>query len=147
MRGLARQAKKPKTVLDMINIIEGIRRGSMTGQTAACGIIRVADVDMLAHGTIKEIIADFGITGIGVMGSRAKERLQTEGVYPDYTYAVIDRSILRGMIGESILIITSGGMVGKVIERVIEFEKETGIRLQAEMIKAPCSPDRSKGDP
>jgi predicted transcriptional regulator len=82
-----------------------------------------------------------------VMGSRAKERLQKEGIYPDYTYAVIDRSILRGMIGESILIITSGGMVGKVIERVLEFEKENGFRLQAEIIKAPCSPDKSQGDP
>jgi cobalt/nickel transport system ATP-binding protein len=147
MRGLARQAKKPKTVLDMINIIEGIRKGSMTGKTEGCGMIRVADVDMLAHGTIREIIADLGITGVGVMGSRAKERLQKEGIYPDYTYAVIDRSILRGMIGESILIITSGGMVGKVIERVLEFEKETGFRLPAEIIRAPCSPDRSKGDP
>jgi cobalt/nickel transport system ATP-binding protein len=147
MRGLARQAKKPKTVLDMINIIEGIRQGSMTGQPAGCGIIRVGDVEMLAHGTIKEIITDLGITGVGVMGSRAKERLQTEGIYPDYTYAVIDRSILRGMIGESVLIITSGGMVGKVIERVGEFEKETGIRLKAEIIRTSCSPDGSRGGP
>ena len=135
-RGLARQAKKPKTVLDMINIIDGIRLGSMTGKPARCGIIRVADIETIERGTIGKIIEDFTIAGVGVMGSRAKERLQSESVYPDFTYAVIDRSILRGMIGESVLIVTSGGMVAKVIERVAEFEAETGVPLKAEMVPA-----------
>lgn len=134
-RGLAEQERKPKTVLDMIRIIEGIGQGRVaSAHSTCCGEIHIADVDLLSPGAVPDIIDDYGITGVGAMGSRAKARLQKESVYPDYTYAVIDRCILRAMIGESMLILTSGGMVQKAVERISSFGDETGICLRANVI-------------
>ena len=140
-RGLAQQVKKPKTILDMMNIIEEIRQGGMKGQAGICGTIWVADADADYAGGILHLISEHGIAGVGAMGSRAKARLLAEAIYPEYTYAVIDRSILRAMIGNSMLILTSGGMVKKAVERIAAFRNDTGIQLPVEVLAGGKRPE------
>jgi len=74
------------------------------------------------------------------MGTRAKHLATVEGVDLDYTYDVIDKCILRALIGESSLILTSTGMVPRVERRVLAFDEESGIRIAVDMTALEGSP-------
>ena len=63
------------------------------------------------------------------MGTRAKMRAEEEGIPVDFTYGVIDKSLLKAMLGEKALIITAGGMLDRVRERVAKFAEESGFSI------------------
>lgn len=123
----------PKTVLDMIRLIEYSHHGSMRLQTHNCGIIHVADIAEMTHERIASCMKGEEVKAVGAMGSQAKICARHWGITPDYTYAVIDKCILHAMNGRSSLILTSGGMVDRVVERVATFNRENNrsIRLEA----------------
>lgn len=123
-RGLRKNAQMPRSVLDMIQIIECDRHGGMQIHSHGCGTISVIDVAQADQEKILQTLQAHQINTIGAMGSRAKICARQWGLTPDYTYAVIDKCILHAMNGRRSLILTSGGMVPRVIERVREFNHE-----------------------
>lgn len=123
-RGLPEHSQMPRSVLDMIRIIECDRHGGMQIHTHGCGRIWVMDVASADQEAVRDILNREQVKTVGAMGSRAKICARQWGVTPDYTYAVIDKCILHAMNGRSSLILTSGGMVPRVAERVEEFNKE-----------------------
>lgn len=137
-RGVREEPQMPRSVLDMIRIIECDRHGGMKLHSHGCGMIMVLDVAEADQGMIRSTLEENGIRTIGAMGSRAKICARQWGVTPDYTYAVIDKCILHAMNGRRSLILTSGGMVPRVVERVREFNTENNrfIEVVTEMQRA-----------
>ena len=68
------------------------------------------------------------------MGTRAKQHAADNHIALDFTYGVIDKCILRAIIGESSLILTSTGMVRRVEQRVLEFDTVSGIRVPVRLM-------------
>jgi cobalt/nickel transport system ATP-binding protein len=79
---------------------------------------------------IHTVLKENQIKTIGAMGSRAKICARQWGIIPDYTYAVIDKCILHAMNGRPSLILTSGGMVVRVAERVQDFNQENNRSIE-----------------
>ncbi len=123
-RGIRECPQMPRSVLDIIRIIECDRHGGMQITTHGCGTITVLDIARADQDEVLQLIEEQQVRTIGAMGSRAKICLRQWGIIPDYTYAVIDKCILHAMNGRSSLILTSGGMVLRVAERVREFNRE-----------------------
>jgi cobalt/nickel transport system ATP-binding protein len=60
------------------------------------------------------------------MGTRAKNLAERESIPLDFTYGVIDKGILRALVGESSLLLTPGSMVPHVFRRVETYCRESG---------------------
>lgn len=126
-RGLALPERKPRSVLEMMNAID------MAFNTRPChtvpGSIRVGDVDALDRELLAAWQAEHPRTAIGAMGTRAKERASRDGIHLEYTYGVIDKCILKALLGEDSLILTTAAMVRRVFDRVERFSRENGIAI------------------
>lgn len=129
-RGLRKNPVMPRSVLDMIQIIECDRHGGRQTNCQACGTISVIDVAQADHEMILRTLQNNQINTVGAMGSRAKICARQWGLIPDYTYAVIDKCILHAMNGRRSLILTSGGMVPRVVERVRDFNRENNRSIE-----------------
>jgi cobalt/nickel transport system ATP-binding protein len=68
------------------------------------------------------------------MGTRAKQQAENENIHLDFTYGVIDKCILKSLLGEDSLIMTTGTMVNRVHQRVDEYAKESGIPIIVKML-------------
>jgi cobalt/nickel transport system ATP-binding protein len=66
---------------------------------------------------------------VGAMGTRAKQRAENRQIRLDFTYGVIDKCILKALLGEDSLILTTGSMVDRVHTRVEDYGKESGIHI------------------
>ncbi|MDD1718343.1 MAG: ATP-binding cassette domain-containing protein [Methanoregulaceae archaeon] len=133
-RGLAEETRKPKSILEILNVIDGVRHVRNAGDRRIYGQVWVADAETVFSGGIGQFIREQSITGVGAMGSRSKARLKAEEVTPDYTYAVIDRAILLAMNGEHGLVIASGGMVQRVFDRIDEFNQKHRVEIRASRV-------------
>jgi cobalt/nickel transport system ATP-binding protein len=131
-RGICLQEKKPHTVLDMIQGIE-----IMFEKPCSCtrpGMITIYNVDQHSPQSFSLWCSGRpGIT-IGAMGTRAKQRAENENIHLDFTYGVIDKCILKSLLGEDSLIMTTGTMVNRVHQRVDEYAKESGIPIIVKML-------------
>jgi cobalt/nickel transport system ATP-binding protein len=63
------------------------------------------------------------------MGTRAKQRAENRQIRLDFTYGVIDKCILKALLGDDSLILTTGSMVDRVHTRVEDYGKESGIHI------------------
>ena len=123
-RGFAIPERKPRSVLDMVHIIESHLHGSCSH--AAPGTITVCNVDEAEMSAIPPWVkARPGIV-VGAMGTRAKQCAAQEQIALEFTYGVIDKCILRALRGQDSLILTTGSMVGRVAARVEAYCKESG---------------------
>jgi cobalt/nickel transport system ATP-binding protein len=126
-RGLPLPAKRPKTVLDMVNAIEHV--GRKGASSPLHGTIHVCNVDETGREALSRwLSANDGIP-LGAMGTRAKQRASEDGLSLDFTYGVIDKCILKALNGRSSLILTVGGMVQQVERRVSAFQHESGAEI------------------
>ncbi|AGB01992.1 energy-coupling factor ABC transporter ATP-binding protein [Methanoregula formicica] len=123
-RGFFIPGRKPRSVLDMVHIIESQARGSCCHP--APGTITVCNVDTIAPGTTPLWVQAHPGIAVGAMGTRAKQCAAMEQVALEFTYGVIDKCILRALRGKDSLILTNGSMVGRVTERVEAYCKESG---------------------
>lgn len=89
----------------------------------------VGDVDALDRELLAAWQAEHPRTAIGAMGTRAKERASRDGIHLEYTYGVIDKCILKALLGEDSLILTTAAMVRRVFDRVERFSRENGIAI------------------
>jgi cobalt/nickel transport system ATP-binding protein len=123
-RGYTIPERKPRSVLDMVHIIESQHQGH--GQTHQPGTISVFNVD---QGEISALAswtdARPGLV-VGAMGTRAKQGAAQEQIALEFTYGVIDKCILRALRGQDSLILTTAGMVSRVSVRVEAYCKESG---------------------
>lgn len=126
--------KKPRTVLDMINIIEQV---CQTGSDCSHpGSITVCNVDTAAEGRINEWLSCRSRVYIGAMGTRAKQRASAESISLDYTHGVIDKCILKALSGDDSLILTTERMFRRVFDRVSSYEEESGFHVEIRPIDA-----------
>ncbi len=124
--------KKPRTLLDMINIIEKVCQNS-----CCCphpGSITVCNVDATGEGMISEWLTSQPRVFIGAMGTRAKQRASAELIPLDFTHGVIDKCILKALSGEDSLILTSERMVRRVFDRVGSYREESGLHVEIKPI-------------
>jgi cobalt/nickel transport system ATP-binding protein len=132
-RGYSLPERKPRTVLDMLQVIDVAFQKTPCSH-ASPGTISVFDVDSSLLDSLPGWLASHPGISIGAMGTRAKQHAAENHISLDFTYGVIDKCILRAIIGESSLILTSTGMVRRVEQRVLEFDTVSGIRVPVRLM-------------
>ena len=75
------------------------------------------------------------------MGTRAKQCAENFQIRLDFTYGVIDKCILKALLGEDSLILTTESMVQRVNQRIEAYGKESGIHIQVSLLEAGIFPD------
>jgi cobalt/nickel transport system ATP-binding protein len=143
-RGFHPGGKKPHTVLDMMQCLETIFENTL-GHIQP-GMITVCNVDQDNRECLSGWLSSRqGIT-VGAMGTRAKQHAEISQIRLDFTYGVIDKCILKALLGEDTLIMTTESMVQRVNQRVDAYCRESGIRITVnQLISAPESDNEENG--
>ncbi|MDD1682932.1 MAG: ATP-binding cassette domain-containing protein [Methanoregula sp.] len=123
-RGLSVQKKKPRSVLDMIHAIEAIVFRSRDSVTL--GSITLFHVDQENAELLPAWVRSHAGTPIGAMGTRAKQLAEKYDLPLEFTYGVIDKCILKSLLGEDTLILVTGSMVDRVHQRIEKYGTESG---------------------
>jgi cobalt/nickel transport system ATP-binding protein len=132
-RGLLNGSKLPRSVLELTDMIKPER---WPAGPQALGKIYICNVDEVDAGSIRSFLEETGVDFVGAMGTGAKMMAQRMDLELDFTYGVIDKSILKALIGKSALIMTSGGMVEHSLRRIEEYCKEA--RAEIEVVRIAC---------
>ena len=127
-RGFPVPQRRPLSVLDMLQVIDHAFEQNSCG--AHPGTITVHDIGLPGEDGLNRWLAAHPGARIGAMGTRAKQRAAEEGILLHYTHGVVDKCILRALLGEETAIMTTGGMVARVVERVEEYSRQSGIAIQ-----------------
>jgi cobalt/nickel transport system ATP-binding protein len=137
-RGFLLQGKKPRTVLDMMQCFETVLK--KTCCHALPGTITIYNVDR----DNREILLLWRSThpslSTGAMGTRAKQHAENEQISLDFTYGVIDKCILKALLGEDSLILTTESMVNRVFQRVDAYGRESGICIPVKQLDGGTQP-------
>jgi len=146
-RGLLLQGKKPRTVLDMMHSIE--KMFEKTCCHIRPGKITVCNVDQDNLEYLPMWLSKQPDISIGAMGTRAKQCAENSRIRLDFTYGVIDKCILKALLGENSLIMTTESMVQRISQRVEAYGKESGIHITVGLLEAGIFPDNqgSGGNP
>jgi len=134
LRGIIDRGLPPKSVLEFIDRIE--REIPMPARDEP-GTIYICDADRIGGDDLRALAKQRTVVRVGAMGTRAKEFANRERIPLDYTYGVIDKCILKALVGENSLIITTGGMVEHARRRIEEYSAESGRVLRATSIREP----------
>ncbi|RXE57181.1 ABC transporter ATP-binding protein [Methanoculleus taiwanensis] len=132
-RSIVEGRAPPKSVLEFTDRIEQHVHGHAPrrGEAEAMGTVYICNADTVSGDELRLLFEEGHVDHIGAMGSRAKEFANRELILLDFTYGVIDKCILKSLIGENSLIITSGGMIEHVHRRISEYSAESGRDLAA----------------
>ncbi|MEI7857030.1 MAG: ATP-binding cassette domain-containing protein [Methanomicrobiales archaeon] len=133
-RGFLLPGKKPRTVLDMMHCIETLFEKSK-GQRKH-GTITVNNVDRENREELSGWLSMHKEICTGAMGTRAKQCAENSGIHLDFTYSVIDKCILKALLGEDSLILTTESMVKRVYLRVEAYSRESGVRIPVHLLGA-----------
>ncbi|MCK9591510.1 MAG: ATP-binding cassette domain-containing protein [Methanoregula sp.] len=143
-RGFHLPGKKPHTVLDMMHCIETIVE--KTTRHTQPGTITLYNVDGESQEILSTWLSSRSGIPVGAMGTRAKQQAEISQIRLDFTYGVIDKCILKALLGENTLIMTTGSMVQRVNRRVDAYCRESGIRITVnQLIPVPESSDEVNG--
>ena len=132
-RGFTLPTRRPLSVLDMLQVID--QAYEQTCCRISPGAIAICDVDVPENGELAGCLAAQPEISIGAMGTRAKQRAADEGILLHYTYGVVDKCILRALLGENTVILTNGGMIQRVFDRVEEYSRQSGVAISVTMMK------------
>ena len=132
-RGIASGARPPRNILELCDLLQptGEGRGRPLGK------IYIWDVDDADGVEIKSMIDRMENCCKGAMGTGAKLLAERSGISMDFTYGVIDKCILKALIGKDSLIMTSGGMVEHTMKRISDYSRESGADIEAVKIQRP----------
>ena len=132
-RGIASGARPPRNILELCDLLQptGEGRGRPLGK------IYIWDVDDADGVEIKSMIDRMENCCKGAMGTGAKLLAERSGIPMDFTYGVIDKCILKALIGKDSLIMTSGGMVEHTMKRISDYSRESGADIEAVKIQRP----------
>jgi len=139
-RGFLLQGKKPRTVLDMMQCFEAILKKTFC-QTRP-GAITICNVDRDSRELLLLWCSSHLSISTGAMGTRAKQRAENEQISLDFTYGVIDKCILKALLGEDSLILTTETMVNRVYQRVDAYCRESGICIPVKQLDDSTQPIR-----
>jgi cobalt/nickel transport system ATP-binding protein len=123
-RGFEQPTRKPRSVLDMMNIFENLLHCS--GTSNRMGTISVCNVDQDETSLLFSWVNSCPDIAVGAMGTRAKQCAARERLTLEFTYGVIDKCILRALRGQDSLILTTNSMASLVVKRVNVYGKESG---------------------
>jgi cobalt/nickel transport system ATP-binding protein len=144
-RGFLLQGKKPRTVLDMMHGIETLLKKPCCHNDQ--GKITVCNVDLDNQDSLSGWLSSRQQIPIGAMGTRAKQYAENSRIRLDFTYGVIDKCILKALLGEDSLILTTESMVKRVYQRVDAYGRDSGIIIPVQSIDpAPKKADEKAGD-
>lgn len=143
-RGVLNGSKPPENVLELTDIVEARARGRVYANPL--GRIYLCNVEEAEPGEIKDFIKSKAVDNVGAMGTSAKVMAEREKIKLDFTYGVIDKSILKALLGKSSLIMTSGGMVDHALQRVKEYGREASISLEAVSLEGDGKEKEEKGE-
>lgn len=127
-RGFLLPDKKPRTVLDMMQCIETAFH--KTSGPVKPGCITICNIDRHASDLVPRWCSCRPDPAIGAMGTRAKQYAENSGIALDFTYGVIDKCILKSLLGDDSLILTVESMVGRIRQRVESYCTESGISIR-----------------
>ncbi|MDN7025151.1 ATP-binding cassette domain-containing protein [Methanoculleus sp. FWC-SCC1] len=140
-RGIVEDRTPPRSVLAFTDCIEQHLHGSsLRTAREAAGTVYICNVDAVDGDAVRRLITERPIGHTGAMGTRAKEFANRELILLDFTYGVIDKCILKSLIGESSLILSSGGMIDHTHRRIAEYSAESGRALIAVTVPEPMPP-------
>jgi cobalt/nickel transport system ATP-binding protein len=134
-RQMVKKTQSPKSVLQLVSSLEQNFR--KPGADRIPGTITVCDVDATGTDEIKAWIADHPGIRRGAMGTRAKNLAERESIALDFTYGVIDKGILRALVGENSVLLTPASMVPHVFRRVETYCRESGNRIAVVPLNTP----------
>ncbi len=132
-RGLVDGRKPPRNILELCDLfLPGMQeRDTKNG----LGKVYICNIEEVDSEQIKSILNTIHINFTGAMGKNAKVVADLSGISLDFTYGVIDKCILKALIGKTSLIITAGGMVDHVFKRIGDYSRESGVEIEA--VKLP----------
>ncbi len=133
-RGFSLPKQKPRTVLDMLNVIDRAFHNRLCYTEP--GSITVFSVDSEEFDSFGSWLKEHPDLTVGAMGTRAKQLAQDHQIHLDFTYGVIDKCILKALLGENSVIVTSGSMVRRVSDRVEAFGRENGLSIGVSVFNA-----------
>lgn len=143
-RGFLLQGKKPRTVLDMMQCIESAFE-KIPG-TIRPGTITICNIDSDSCDRVAGwLTRSPAPSAVGAMGTRAKQYAENTNIPLDFTYGVIDKCILKALLGENSLILTVESMVGRIYQRVDAYGKESGITIRVALIDDESTPRENSG--
>jgi cobalt/nickel transport system ATP-binding protein len=137
-RGFLLQGKKPRTVLDMMQCFEMVLK--KTPFQTRPGTITICNVDRDNRELLLLWRSSHPSLSTGAMGTRAKQRAENEQIGLDFTYGVIDKCILKALLGEESLILTTESMVNRVYQRVDAYGRENGICIPVRQLDDASQP-------
>jgi cobalt/nickel transport system ATP-binding protein len=127
-RDLLNDSKPPRNILELTDLVESRNRG--TNSRGALGTIHICNVDKVGPEEIRSILNKLHISYAGAMGTNAKVLAEQARIPLDFTYGVIDKCILKALIGKASLIMTSGGMVDHSVKRIRAYGEESGAKIE-----------------
>ena len=95
------------------------------------GKIYICNVDEDEGEEIQAMLEKIPAGFKGAMGTSAKVMAEKCGISIDFTYGVIDKCILKALIGKNSIIMTSGGMVDHTLQRIKDYGLESGACIEA----------------
>ncbi len=128
-RGMARGSKPPRNVLELCDLLQP--KAQSRALAGILGKIYICNVDDVDVGGIQALLHKIPADFRGAMGSSAKVMAEKHGIPLDFTYGVIDKCILKALIGKNSFIMTSGGMVGHCMRRIEDYGRESGACIEA----------------
>jgi cobalt/nickel transport system ATP-binding protein len=143
-RGFLLAGKKPRTVLDMMHCIETLFEKS-TSQSRL-GKITVYNVNSDNQEYLSNWLSMHKEICTGAMGTRAKQCAENSRIHLDFTYGVIDKCILKALLGEDSLILTSESMTKRVFLRVDAYSLESNVHIPVHLLNtSPEMTDEKTG--
>lgn len=131
-RGVLNGSKPPESVLQLTDLLDARIHGSVScrplGRIYLCDVVRFSAKD------VEEFLGKKSVEYVGAMGTSAKMLAEREGIRLDFTYGVIDKCILKALIGKSSLILTSGGMVEHARGRISDYGQEAEMELEVVLL-------------
>ena len=128
-RGIAKRSVPPRNILELCDLL------SPKAESCAerLGRIYICNVDEVDETQITAVLDKVSVGFKGAMGTSAKALAERCGISVDFTYGVIDKCILKALLGKDCVIMTSGGMANHIIQRIRAYGQESG-----KMIEATC---------
>ncbi len=115
----------------VIHLQEGGRAVVETLQRSIrLGLVIVCNTDHQDHDNLKRLMEERGIDLVGVMGTRSRAFAEKHGIFADIASNVIDKTILRALCGDEVLILTNGGMVEHAKRRIEDYGSQSGIKIE-----------------
>ena len=126
-RGIVSRGRPPRNILDLCDLLQPAGRD----RDGFLGRIYLCDADGTDEMAVRAVIDQIGDCYKGAMGSSAKLMAERCSIPLDFTYGVIDKCILKALIGKNTLIMTSGGMVEHTMKRIDDYCRESGAAIKA----------------